>query len=217
MAKQKAPRKESDWIDYYEALDKGITKDKFRGSCRRSKGTWIPITAYFKHKGISISTQRMLTQHVWSLPKRRYWKETLDSGSIKDYEDTAQKTITPKEFDSDNSFITKYDTELLTPHHLISISVTKAIHSYWRRIIVEDIGYNVNSAYNLVILTNSADLACHLAIPLHEGNHTSGHRKQGISVDDYNKYAKAVGQKGGTSQSIWDLPDRTVPRQCKLR
>ncbi|MFW7524647.1 hypothetical protein ACODM8_10945 [Vibrio ostreicida] len=68
-----------------------------------------------------------------------------------------------------NPFLTQY--ALLTPHHLISCCVTKALTRHFTDVIENDIGYNVNSPHNLLILPNSTVVACYLGVPLHESDH----------------------------------------------
>ncbi|WP_425628379.1 AHH domain-containing protein [Vibrio neptunius] len=73
------------------------------------------------------------------------------------------------EQDISNPFYTKF--ALLTPHHLISCCVTEALTRHFTDVIENDIGYNVNSPHNLLILPNSTVVACYLGVPLHEGGH----------------------------------------------
>jgi len=202
--KENAPSTVEEWERYYDALKQDPHK-KFRGSCSRGIAydvtgnikatkpstfdTWIPIRAYFQFKGNKQDDNYFLTHHPWSVTKRRDWNKITNL------------TLIDKEKIKSSKWETYYDKELLTPHHLISCSVTESINRHWQKIIENEIGYNVNSAHNLVILTNSAVVACHLGIPLHEGNHIIGRIKDYITIDEYNKYAQEKGQE----VAFWDM------------
>lgn len=187
--KQNPPRDVDQWMNYYEALKNNKAHENFRGSCsrrmiyetkgegetqtetvlslanRKESGTWNSIVGYYKlQKGLS--KEKIIKLHPWALPNRSKW---TDSEGKRFY----QGKLTN-------------DWTLLTPHHLISCAVTQAIYRDWQRIIENEICYNVNCAENLFILPNSAMLACHLKIPLHEAEHVEGNLDDYISIKEYN-------------------------------
>lgn len=217
--KENAPIRKGEWVEYYKALSqKTGVFERFRGSCSRELSydalgedtlkekekekkpdTWMPIQAYFELKGIESSKDSLHNKHPWAVPERKEWNEITGLQII----DLTKLNL-------------KYDKSLLTPHHLISCCVTSSINRHWQKIIENEIGYNVNSAHNLVILTNSADVACHLNIPLHEGNHIEGRIQDYISVDEYNQYAESKGRsRHGDDIKFWEdgnsLNEITVP------
>lgn len=205
--KQNSPSTVESWVEYYKALENNPHK-KFRGCCSRKIfnsnntkkkfDTWTPIEAYFQYKGNSYDSDYLKEHHPWSVPKRRYWNEKIGRQLIDE-----KRLENPKWLN--------YDKELLTPHHLISCSVTESINRHWQKIIENHIGYNVNSAHNLVILTNSAVVACHLEIPLHEGTHIKGRIKDYISIDEYNKYAQETAtSKKGLEVEFWNMIDKNT-------
>ena len=191
MAKNNPPNIVKEWKEYYAALENNFQTTQFIGCCSRSmmykiEGeaetyneevlskqeqkklepfVWNSISGYF-----GLSKDKLFKQHPWAVLNRGDWRDA--NGNLF-YQTELLK-----------------DNKLLTPHHLITCAVTKAIYRPWQRIIENEIGYNVNCAENLVVLTNSAMVACHLKIPLHDGGHGEGNLDDYISIKEYNYYAK---------------------------
>ena len=216
MAKEQAPRSVVKWIAYYKALKNNEAHKNFLGCLSREEKSWRPIIAFYKYKEIKFKDEEIKSSHPWAVPKRQYWEEKLkDTDDIKYFKETTDSDLVDQNFMRSDEFGTKYkknfDKELLTPHHLISIDTMCAVYSDWRTLITTQLGYNINSAQNIVLLTNSADVACHLEIPLHEGGHLKG---DFISPQEYNEFADYSKQENTKSRvidndgkeiQIWDL------------
>ncbi|QFT35838.1 MULTISPECIES: AHH domain-containing protein [unclassified Vibrio] len=133
------------WREYFQWVEKKGKQGKFRGDLQRLKNLDAPICSIKLFSNISSTKD---AKKEWE--KRHPWA-TIGLAT----------SHTKK--------------RLLTPHHLITCEVMSSLSSHYEDVIENDIGYNVNSPQNLVILPNSTVVACHLGIPLHEGGH-----------DDYN-------------------------------
>ncbi len=200
MAKKNAPNNKTEWIAYYEAIKNGNVGDIFKGSCKRleSGKTMTPICGYYNK-----TEKQIKKSHPWFIDKKSKWGETFKKNLgpedavevIKKYKETTRKNL----IDDDMRNYTD-----LTPHHLISCEVTKAIHSHWKNIIEEHIGYNVNCSENLLLLTNIADVACYLSVPLHEGNHDYGEK---LSIEESDLYAKIKISTNNIGKSLWNFND----------
>ncbi|MER2496639.1 AHH domain-containing protein [Vibrio neptunius] len=161
-----------------------------------------------------------------SIPKWRNYIEWIDTkGGVGEFKGCVKRgsaklnsciggTPTFKEFDKEDApeawkarhpWATKQEISnpfftqdaLLTPHHLISCCVTEALTRHFADVIVNDIGYNVNSPHNLVILPNSTVVACYLGVPLHEGGH-----KYALSVSEMASTKKILDTKIG-KEKVW--------------
>ncbi|MBN3573064.1 AHH domain-containing protein [Vibrio neptunius] len=116
-----------------------------------------------------------------------------------DKEDALEEWKTRHPWALDLAIAEEYDADrvLLTPHHLISCCVTEALTRHFADIIENDIGYNVNSPHNLLILPNSTVVACYLGVPPHEGNH-----EYALSAVELASTKKILGTKVG-QEKIW--------------
>ncbi|NAW59774.1 AHH domain-containing protein [Vibrio sp. V36_P2S2PM302] len=130
-----------DWRDYFQWVDKKGKQGLYKGSLNRLTNLDAPICSTPQFSNVTSRTQ---AKKEWE--KRHPWAT-----------DGLAKAYTTK--------------RLLTPHHLISCQVMSALNSHYEDVIEADIGYNVNSPQNLVILPNSTTVACHLGVPPHEGGH----------------------------------------------
>ncbi|EGQ8019239.1 AHH domain-containing protein [Vibrio alginolyticus] len=74
-------------------------------------------------------------------------------------------------------------------HHIISCEATRRLSSYRRKQITNK-GYDVNHAWNLVILPMQDKIACHYKLPLHKSSHLSNNiithyeRSAGVNISD---------------------------------
>ncbi|WP_045406876.1 AHH domain-containing protein [Vibrio jasicida] len=159
VIKKNAPRRGINaWREYFQWVEEKGKQGQFRGDLKRLEQLEGPICATSAFSNVSSATK---AKELWE--KRHPWA-TLGLASS----------------------YTK--NRLLTPHHLISCSVMSALSSHYEDVIEADIGYNVNSPQNLVILPNSTAVACHLGVPLHEG----GHNDYDISKKDEFKLQRAA-------------------------
>ena len=184
------------WREYYTAIGNNEDiKEKFTGSLIPQTPTWRSIEAYYNKK-----QDELEKAHPWFVNTPCTWNETFK----KKLEQDADDEIKSKYINGENNLLINLKIRNyadLTPHHLISCNVTKAIHEHWKGIITNEIGYNVNCAENLLILTNIADVACYLSVPLHEGNHDN---VVGISLDELNYYAESKISINNIKKSVWN-------------
>ena len=135
------------WREYIEWIDEKGKVGKFKGYAKRGSAELdasIGGTPTFKNFDKEDALEEWKICHPWALDEK-----------------IAEKFFTEK----------KKIQVLLTPHHLISCCVTQALTRHFTNVIENDIGYNVNSPHNLLILPNSTAMACYLGVPPHEGNH----------------------------------------------
>ncbi|QIJ86652.1 hypothetical protein G3U99_20565 [Vibrio coralliilyticus OCN008] len=189
MADKNAPPRNGrkNWENYYKAIEDNELHERFRGDfgreIRKNIDLLAPIEGYF-----GLGQNKSENLHPWALrvgPSQ--WIETLNKkhGKYKDsiffkksYIDEYEKLLG---YSIDTGLKSKLPQ--LTPHHLISCSAAKSVHSRWKEIIRDEIGYSINCANNLVVLPNIADVACHLSVPLHDGNHTSNNIPGSVPKD----------------------------------
>ncbi|MDN3612252.1 AHH domain-containing protein [Vibrio ostreicida] len=149
MAKKSEPApttKIEQWRPYLKWINNKGKVGEFKGNLKRGNNGVL---------NASIGATKAFTDSETTAAAKRDWNArhpwATDSGITEPY---------------------KTDRALLTPHHLISCNVTeKVLTRHFADIIENDIGYNVNSSHNLVLLPNSTVVACYLGVPPHEGGH----------------------------------------------
>lgn len=217
--KSSTPNNKEEWISYYQAIKRKNLKDKFQGGFpdeRSSEKLWWSIVAYqIVFNNINLKEKDAREKHIWYIGNRSTWGRKLEGKSspnpqslfFKDNQSHSDKGDYIERYRS----ITGQDladerirsSVSLTPHHLISHSVAKAVHSNWKKIINKKVGYSINCAENLVILPNIADIACYLKVPLHEGSHVEA--SLGLSEKEIDKITlDTTASLDGKAQQIWN-------------
>lgn len=218
--KRPAPRSSfNEWVAYYKSVKNNELKDSFFGCFpdgkRKSEDYWAPIRAHqYVYKNRNLDEDDIRELHPWFIDTRENWEYDLSNkwsknttspffntaSDIKEGEDylSRYKKIMGKDLIDNNI----KNRPSLTPHHLISDSVARAVHSHWKKIINEKIGYNINCAENLVVLPNIADISCYLSVPLHQGAH--GENEIGIpELDMKDIRDKTTATFDNVTEKLW--------------
>ncbi|WP_052707879.1 AHH domain-containing protein [Vibrio neptunius] len=183
------------WREYLKWLeDKNSKPGEFRGSLSKLKDSTEDEVS-FQGSTERGSASSALNAGIAAMPPFEGLVDDVGMRKAKTEWIIHHPWATKQEICNPFSDVTK---ALLTPHHLISCCVTEALTEHFTKVIENDIGYNVNSPHNLLILPNSTAMACYLGVPPHEGGHEYKlSAKELLSVQRWSK-------KNVVGKEVWE-------------